>query len=89
LRPGDHILKELALETGGQVFFPNSAKDTVKAFSLIEQEMRSRYALSYQPSDLMPDGHFRRIQIIAQRLRKKFHVHARKGYYAPLAAQAR
>jgi Ca-activated chloride channel homolog len=85
LRPGDKILKNLALQSGGQMFSPSSPKDMVRAFSAIEQEMRSRYALAYQPGDLVADGRFRRIEIIAQRLRQKFHVHARKGYYAPLA----
>jgi Ca-activated chloride channel family protein len=88
LRPGDKILKNLALQSGGQMFAPSSSKEMVRAFSAIEQEMRSRYALAYQPSDLVADGRFRRIEIIAQRLRKKFHVHARKGYYAPVAASS-
>lgn len=83
-RPGDEVLRQLAVETGGDMFFPNNAKDTVKAFSAIEQEMRSRYALFYQPNDLSEDGRYHRIQIIVQRLRKKFRVHARKGYYALL-----
>lgn len=88
LRPGDKILKNLALQSGGQMFAPSSPKEMVRAFTAIEQEMRSRYALAYQPSDLASDGRFRRIEIIAQRLRKKFHVHARKGYYAPVANTA-
>jgi Ca-activated chloride channel family protein len=88
LRPGDKILKNLALQSGGQMFAPSSPKEMVRAFSAIEQEMRSRYALAYQPSNLVADGRFRRIEIIAQRLRKKFHVHARKGYYAPVAASS-
>jgi Ca-activated chloride channel homolog len=88
LRPGDKILKNLALQSGGQTFAPSSPKEMVRTFSAIEQEMRSRYALAYQPSDLVADGRFRRIEIIAQRLRKKFHVHARKGYYAPVAASS-
>lgn len=84
-RPGDRVLKDLALQTGGQIFSPNSAKEMVKAFSAIEQEMRSRYALAYQPADLREDGRFHRIEIRAQKSNKKLHVHARKGYYAPLA----
>jgi Ca-activated chloride channel homolog len=84
-RPGDRVLKDLALQTGGQTFSPNSAKEMVKAFSAIEDEMRSRYALAYQPADLHEDGRFHRIEIRAQKLNKKLHVHARKGYYAPLA----
>jgi Ca-activated chloride channel homolog len=88
LRPGDKILKNLALQSGGQMFAPSGPKEMVRAFSAIEEEMRSRYALAYQPSDFVADGRFRRIEIIAQRLRKKFHVHARKGYYAPVAASS-
>ncbi len=86
LRPGDKVLKELALQTGGRMFTPNSAKEVVKAFASIEDEMRNRYALSYRPSDLAQNGRYRRIEIIAHKLKKRFHVHARRGYYAPMAA---
>jgi hypothetical protein len=57
-----------------------------KAFSAIEKEIRNRYALSYQPSDLKEDGRFRRIQIAAGKSGRRFHVHTRKGYYARLAS---
>jgi Ca-activated chloride channel family protein len=87
-RPGDKILKELALQTGGRMFSPNSARDVVKAFTSIEEEMRNRYALSYRPSDLRENGRYRPIEIIAHKLRKRFRVHARKGYYAPQARSA-
>jgi VWFA-related protein len=82
--PGDKVLESLAVQTGGQIFLPNGAKDVVKAFLSIEHEMRSRYALAYQPADLREDGRFHRIEIRAQRFNKKLHVHARKGYYARL-----
>ena len=88
LRPGDKILKDMAVQSGGQTFAPNSAKETVKAFASIEQEMRSRYMLSYQPSELLEDGRFRRIEILAQRSNHKFHVHARKGYFARVTRSA-
>jgi len=57
-----------------------------KAFSDIEKEMRNRYALSYQPSELKEDGRFRHIQITAEKSGRRFHVHTRKGYYARLAS---
>jgi hypothetical protein len=53
-----------------------------KAFGRIREELRNRYAVSYRPAEFKPDGHFRRIRIVARRLGKKLHVHARKGYYA-------
>ena len=54
----------------------------VKAFDSLEKDMRSRYALSYQPADSVEDGRFHRIEIKAQRANKKFKVYARQGYYA-------
>jgi len=48
--------------------------------------MRNRYALSYQPSDLQEDGRFHHIQIEAEKSGRRFHVQARKGYYARLVS---
>jgi len=60
--------------------------EVASAFAAIEDEMRNRYALSYQPSDLQEDGRFRHIQIEAEKSGRRFHVHARKGYYARLVS---
>jgi Ca-activated chloride channel homolog len=79
---GDHVLKELAAQTGGRVFWPTDAKNMQQVFSQVENDMRHRYALAYEPVNLSEDGRFHRIQIKAQRSREKFHVYARKGYYA-------
>ena len=81
-------MKELASQTGGRVFWPTDAKNMEQAFSQVENDMRHRYALAYEPVNLHEDGRFHRIQIKAQRSREKFHVYARKGYYAS-AARAR
>ena len=82
---GDHVLKELASQTGGRVFWPTDAKNMEQAFSQVENDMRHRYALAYEPVNLREDGRFHRIQIKAQRSREKLHVYARKGYYASAA----
>jgi len=82
---GDHVLKELASRTGGRVFWPTDAKNMEQAFSQVENDMRDRYALAYEPVNLHEDGRFHRIQIKAQRSRERFHVYARKGYYASAA----
>ena len=85
--PGDHVLKELAKQTGGQVFWPGSASNTARAFNSIQKDMRNRYALAYQPANLQEDGRFHHIEIRAQRSNKKFHVYARKGYNATASAR--
>jgi VWFA-related protein len=79
---GDEGLQKLAEQSGGRPMFAGSKKQVAKAFSRIRDELRNRYAVSYRPAEFKPDGHFRHIRIIAKRLGKKLHVHARKGYYA-------
>lgn len=82
--PGDVRLKAFGEETGGRTIFPGEANDLPRAFSKVEQEIRSRYAVSYRPAAFEPNGHYRKIKIVARHLGKKLHVHARRGYYARL-----
>jgi VWFA-related protein len=84
-QPGDSVLKRLGIETGGIMFRPNTGRAMVDAFARIDSEMRSRYAISYHPSDLEADGRYRGIEITAERSHKRLRVDARKGYYAPMA----
>ena len=78
---GDKILEHFADETGGKAFFPFKIQDVADAFSQIQDELRSQYAVSYKPADFAPDGKYRKIEIMADN--KKYKVRARKGYYAP------
>ena len=78
----DAAMKELAVQTGGRSFVELSDREVTKAFSIIEDEMRNRYSVSYQPRDLEENGRFRRIDIVAERSGRRYRVHARKGYYA-------
>jgi len=79
---GDKVLEHFADETGGRAFFPFKIQDVSDAFSQIQDELRSQYALSYKPADLQPNGKYHSIQILADN--KKYKVRYRKGYYAPL-----
>ncbi len=78
---GDKILEYFAEQTGGKAFFPFKIEDVANDFSEISDELRSQYAISYKPADFVPDGKYRKIEILAEN--KKYHVRARKGYYAP------
>lgn len=79
---GERILKTLAQETGGRAIFPGSPDNLRSAFAHIAEELHSRYAISYRPAHFTLDGHYRRIQIKAERSGKKLKVQARQGYYA-------
>ena len=79
---GDKVLEHFAEETGGRAFFPFKIQDVSDAFSQIQDELRSQYAISYKPAELQPNGKYHTIQILADN--KKYKVRARKGYYAPV-----
>jgi Ca-activated chloride channel homolog len=79
---GDKVLDRIADATGGRAFFPFQLNDVANAFVEIQDELRSQYALSYNPSDLRADGHYHTIDILAQN-HKGLRVRSRRGYYAP------
>jgi len=79
---GDKVLEHFADETGGRAFFPFKIQDVSDAFSQIQDELRSQYAIAYKPADLQLNGKYHTIQILADN--KKYKVRSRKGYYAPL-----
>ena len=78
---GDKILKRFAEETGGKMFVPFKLQDLNSNFRNISDELRLQYALAYRPTDLVPDGGFRKIRI--EPADKRYVVRARNGYYAP------
>ena len=82
---GDKILEAIANATGGRAFFPFKIEEVSDAFSQIQEELRSQYAVSYKPADFSADGKYRSIDIEA--LNKKYKVRSRKGYFAPRATE--
>jgi VWFA-related protein len=84
---GDRVLEQLAVETGGRVFFPYQVDDLGQSFLDIGDELRHQYALAYSPAGRSPDGKYHTIRI--QTDRKDVIVRARKGYFSvPIPALA-
>lgn len=79
----DHILQAIAERTGGESMFPGDFKNLNKTFDRLREVIRSRYLVAYRPANLVPNGKFRPITIVAKKEGHSFRVHARKGYYAP------
>lgn len=77
----DKILQRIADATGGRWFEPFQVTDVANAFSQIQADLRSQYALAYRPEDFKHDGRYRTIEIVAEH--KGLKVHSRHGYYAP------
>lgn len=78
---GDKILQELAEQTGGEAFWPPSVEDLSTSFQSVATELRSQYAITYTPADFKYDGSFRTIYLYCYD--RRYHVRAKKGYFAP------
>jgi VWFA-related protein len=79
-------LEKLAKATGGRLLRARTEKEITKAYSRLEEELRSQYAVVYKPANLRADGKYRKIEIKA--LRSGLNVHARRGYYTRTSLSA-
>lgn len=58
------FLTDLARETGGKVYFPNSIDELAQIASDISGEQRTQYLISYVPTNETRDGNFRKIKVV-------------------------
>jgi Ca-activated chloride channel homolog len=84
---GEHLLSQLASETGGRAWFPRDERQLALAYSTIASEVRHRYLLAYTPQNQLRDGSWRTISVNVRQPELK--VRARKGYTAPMAPPVR
>ena len=78
-------LNSVAESTGGRAFFPRKEVDLARAFSEIEQELRSQYLITYTSTNRRRDGSYRQMQleVVNPVLEKqKLKLRYRPGYYA-------
>ena len=79
-----HVLKQLAKDTGGEVFLPESLKDLAPVCERIARDIRNQYTLAYVPTNRKRDGTYRAIQVKASgQSRGHLSVRTRAGYFAP------
>ncbi|MBS1812551.1 MAG: VWA domain-containing protein [Acidobacteria bacterium] len=74
------VLKQLCQETGGRAFLPQSTADLSAAFAQLQQDLRQRYLLAYEPTVLANDTSFRHIEV-RLKSRKGASVNHRQGYF--------
>lgn len=82
---GDHALRTLSELTGGAAFVPGSVHNLKGSLGDLQQVIRGRYLVSYKPASFRHDGHYRAINITAEKEGQKLKVYARKGYYSAAA----
>ncbi|MDP9114698.1 MAG: VWA domain-containing protein [Acidobacteriota bacterium] len=77
---GEGELRRMSSETGGQVFKVDRGHTLDEIFKELQDEMRSQYAITYQPPNPKRDGTYHKIEI--KLANKDYKPQARKGYYA-------
>jgi len=75
--PGDKILKRLADATGGAFFVVSSDKDFSSISMSMEQQMRTQFAVSFQPAEPTTGFHAVQIRPLGD---SELRVHARQSY---------
>lgn len=82
-REAEFVLRQLAQETGGRAFFPNSATELPKIYTQISEELASQYSMAYASRNPMRNGAWRSIQVRVAR--PGVQARTRQGYYGPTA----
>lgn len=93
----DNNMRTFATESGGMAFFPHFVTEFPEIFRNMSTALRSRYLLTYTPSNQAKDGKYRRIKVelvdpatnqpwtIKDEKGKvvKYTIYAKSGYTAP------
>ena len=78
-------LRQLAKDTGGEAFLPESVSDVVPICERIAHDIRNQYTIAYVPTNKMQDGAYRVIQVKFEAPgHGRLFVRTRAGYYTPL-----
>jgi Ca-activated chloride channel family protein len=80
-KEAEFVLRQLAQETGGRAFFPNTATELAGIYAQIADELSSQYTVGYSSKNQRRDGSWRRVVV---RLNRAGAVPRTKlGYFAP------
>ncbi len=80
-READFVLRQLAQETGGRHFFPDTVAELPDIYQRISDELSSQYTLGYASKNPLRDGQWRRIVVRIDR--PDVAARTKQGYYAP------
>ncbi len=80
-READFVLRQVAQETGGRHFFPDTVDELPAIYEGISDELSSQYTLGYASKNPLRDGQWRRIVVRVDR--PNVAARTRQGYYAP------
>jgi len=75
----EQAMQQLSELTGGDSFMADTDYQIERAFSKIQTELRSQYAIAYRPTNIAPDGSFHQISVLVPR---ELIARYRHGYFA-------
>ena len=77
--------KDLAADTGGKCFFPESVDEVEAICRQIAHEIRNQYTIGYKPTNAKRDGTWRTVSVRLNAVKntKKLVARTKRGYYAP------
>lgn len=78
----DRDLKTLAEETGGSAFFTGDMLSLERSFNRISKELRAQYLVTYNPTNKVYDGKFRKIDVKLAGGHDGLKVKTKDGYKA-------
>ncbi len=77
---GEQMLRKIADQTGGRIFFPPREPDLVGIADQVATDAHSRYLITYTPSNQKKDGAWRAVTVDVP---EGYKVRTRAGYMAP------
>jgi Ca-activated chloride channel family protein len=80
-REAEYVLRTLAQETGGRVFFPGSVQELPGIYNQISDELASQYSMGYTSRNPRRDGNWRRV--VVRVTRPNAVARTKQGYYGP------
>jgi Ca-activated chloride channel homolog len=78
----DRDLQTLAEETGGMAFFTGDMLSLERSFNRISKELRAQYLVTYDPTNKVYDGKFRKIEVKLAEGRGNLKIRTKDGYPA-------
>jgi Ca-activated chloride channel homolog len=76
----ERALNDLAVATGGEVFFPKELGEVDRIANQVARDIRSQYTIIYSPTNPAMDGSFRAIKVTVNQ--RGLTPRTRSGYYA-------
>jgi Ca-activated chloride channel homolog len=77
----EFVLRQLAQQTGGRVFFPKQIAELTHVYGEIADELSSQYTIGYSSRNPKRDGAWRRV--VVRLVAPNMTARTKQGYYAP------